>query len=121
MSVKNIARNLFVSGVLVLSVGAVCGRPASASGVKVETEVLFKHFLQPVLEKLKENMEKKLSCIERYGDCLEDVILKSEGSINNCKVQRDNCIDKFMKNAVTTLEQDLESVKQDFMSMQEEL
>lgn len=121
MSVKNIARNLFVSGVLVLSVGAVCGRPASASGVEVETEAFFKYFMQPVFEKLKEKIEEKLSCIESYGDCLEGVILNSEGNINNCKVQRDKCIDKFMKNAATTLEQDIESVKQDFMSMQEEL
>lgn len=40
MSVKNIARNLFLSGALVLSGGVVCGRPVSANNLDKAHELL---------------------------------------------------------------------------------
>lgn len=124
MAVKSIVRNLFVSGALALSVGAVCGRPVSASDKKSPAECLkckdcIESFMEDFLP-LGDLNQDRIKCVVDYAKCLEDVILFSGLDTNKCKNQRENCLDKVEQEA-NSLQQELESKYQDFVSMQEEL
>ncbi len=123
MSVKNIVRNLFLSGALVLSGGAVCGRPVSASDKKFPAECLkckdcLESFMEDFLP-LGDLARDSIKCVVDYAKCLEDVIFSGLDT-NECKIQRENCFDK-VEQEINSLKQDIASKYQDFVSMQEEL
>lgn len=87
ISVKNIARNLFVSGVLALSGGVVCGKPVSAdceSDLKLAIERNEKILdLNERVLKLMEVTIAKHKCLEDYANCMQDVTFTSSLASND--------------------------------------
>lgn len=107
MSVKNIVRNLFLSGALVLSGGVVCSRQVFAIDEEAVQEFVRK-YAQEAKQLIKEGydvMSEGLNCWQNYANCLEEVISNPKLDINNCKAQRDKCLDKVTRR-IESMEQE---------------